>query len=192
MARTPKLLTAAQYQALLTGIPKYCVNTIFSYAGQTYTASQAVAVVTALLNVSFASSNAKSAWKDALAAEQKMIAADAPVVRAIRESLALTFVNAQQTLTELGITPRKKPTPLPGAARSAATAKAAATRKARGTTSKKQKALVTGNVTGVTITPVATTATGAAPAATTPAATPPSTAASTGTGAVSPATPTHP
>jgi hypothetical protein len=46
------------------------------------------------------------------------------------------------------------PKPLSAEARAAATAKARATRKARGTTGKKQKSTITGDVTGVTITPV--------------------------------------
>ncbi len=51
----------------------------------------------------------------------------------------------------------ESPKPLSAEARAAATAKARATRKARGTTGKKQKSSITGDVTGVTITPVTST-----------------------------------
>jgi hypothetical protein len=58
-------------------------------------------------------------------------------------------------------------------------AKAAATREARGTTSKKQKLAVKGNVTGVTVTPV--TAPSAAPSPSAQPASPAPAAAPTGT-----------
>jgi hypothetical protein len=70
--------------------------------------------------------------------------------------------------------------PLPTEKRAAATAKLRATRTARGTTSKKQKLAVKGDVTGVTVTPITTPApasppaapAGPAPVATSPVATP--------------------
>ncbi len=70
---------------------------------------------------------------------------------------------------------------LPGEGTAAAVAKATATRKARGTTSKKQKLAIKGNVIGVNVTPVTAppVATPPAPAQepVSPAPTAPSTAA---------------
>jgi hypothetical protein len=166
MPSTSKLLTQAQYQALITGIPKYCANTVFSVAGQSFTATQAVTLVQSLLNVSAATAAAKSAAKEAVATEQATIGQNALLVRGIRESIGLTYSNSPTTLTAFDIQPRKSPKPLSTEARAAATAKAKATRQARGTASKKQKATISGDVTGVTITPV-TRPTGSASATST-------------------------
>jgi hypothetical protein len=182
MPTTPKLLTQAQYQALVTAIPKYCTSTVFSIAGQTFTATQAVALVQLLLNASAATAAAKAARKEAIAAEQATIAQNVQLVRGIRESLELTYSNSPTMLAAFDIQPRKSPKPLSTEARVAASAKAKATRAARGTTSRKEKAAITGNVAGVTITPVMkfTASTSSAPGASTsstPAALAPSVAA---------------
>jgi hypothetical protein len=165
-----KSLTAAQYQALLTGLPTYCATTVFTIAGQSYTTTQVVALITSILNVKVAVAPAKATWLAATQAVDAAEAQDGLIVKGVRDVVALMFQNAPTTLAALAIVPRKPPTPLSAQARAAANAKAAATRLARGTASKKQKAEVTGNVTGVTITPV--TAPSATPAATTPAAAP--------------------
>ncbi len=85
-----------------------------------------------------------------------MEATSGRILDGIREVIGLAYATSPTPLQTLGITPRKKPAPLSVEALAAAKAKAKATRAARGTTSKKQKALITGNVTGVNITPVVT------------------------------------
>jgi hypothetical protein len=154
MASRAKLLTQTQYQALITSIPKYCTNTVFSVAGQTFTATQAVALVQSLLDASAATAAAKSAAKEAVAAEEATITENARLAKGIRESVELTYCDSPTTLTAFDIQPRKSPKPLSTEARAAATAKLRATRAARGTTSNKEKATISGDVTGVTITPV--------------------------------------
>ena len=57
-------------------------------------------------------------------------------------------------LADFGLAPRKEPAPKTTEEKAAAAAKAKATRQARGTTSKKQKLTVKGNVTGIIVTPV--------------------------------------
>src|SRR5208337_3973925 len=69
MPRTISALTAAEYQALVNGIPKYCPKAIYSFAGQTYTAVQAVKVISTVLNAVSATANAKTALTDARQAE---------------------------------------------------------------------------------------------------------------------------
>jgi hypothetical protein len=168
-------LTLSQYKALVAGIPTYCPNATFMVAGQTFTSAQAVTYIQNVLNAVAATASARGSWKDAIAAEEKLLATDGATVKAIRSNLAEMFSNAANTLAAFEITPRKPYTPLTAAKRAAASAKARATRIARGTTSKKAKALVTGDVTGVTITPVTSGSAQAAPVATpvvTPAATP--------------------
>lgn len=174
MPRTITPLTLAEYRALVAGIPLYCPNAVFTVAGQTYTATQAVTFIGTVLGAVAATANAKGSWKDAVLAEEKLVAQDGQTVKAIRSNIASMFSNAVNTLTAFEITPRKPYVPLTAEKRAAANAKARATRLARGTSSKKQKAAVTGDVTGVTITPVTSTstATGTVSAATPAAAGP--------------------
>ena len=154
MSKTIKSLSTAQYQALLSGLPTYCATTVFTIAGTSYTTPQVVALITSILNVKLAVAPAKATWLAATQAVDEAETQDGKVVKAVRDVVALMFENAPTTLAALAIAPRKSPTPLSAAARAAANAKMEATRKARGITSKKQKAQVSGNVTGVTITPV--------------------------------------
>ena len=138
-----------------------------------------MALVTSILNVSVAVAPAKAAYLAAIATARQTEAQEGETVKEVREVVALMFNNAPTTLAELAIAPKKSPKPLSAEARAAATAKARATRKARGTTGKKQKSAITGDVTGVTITPVVSTSSVAA--AGQPAV---GTATSTGTGTV--------
>ena len=182
-------LTLAEYQALVVGIPKYCPNAIFTVAGQTFTALQAVTFISSVLAAVSATAAAKTGWKDAMLNEEQIVARDGPTVKAIRAVIASAFSNATTTLAEFAIVPKKPRKPMTAQARAAATAKAKATRKARGTESKKAKATVSGDVTGVTITPV--TAPGAQPSpgptpAATPAAAPTAPAAAGATAAAPP------
>jgi hypothetical protein len=154
MSRTIRMLTTAQYQALLVGLPKYCATTVFTIAGASYTTPQVVALIQSVMNASLAVAPAKATYLATTKAIAQSETTDGETVKEVREVVALMFKNAPSTLAELAISPRKVPQPLSTAARAVAEAKAKATRLARGTTSKKQKALVTGNVTGVSITPI--------------------------------------
>ena len=163
-------LTIAEYQALAAGIPKNCPTATFGVAGKTYSATEAVAFINTVLSAVSASASAKTSWKDARIAEETLVLQDGPTVRGMREILATLFSNNTTALAELMIPVRKPYKPLTTAARAAANAKAAATREARGTKGSAQKAAITGDVTGVTITPVtsgaASVSTTAAPSTT--------------------------
>jgi hypothetical protein len=89
-----------------------------------------------------------------------------PVIRAYQGYLVSLLGNAPSTLAELGLAPRKAPTPLTVEQKATAAAKRAATRAARHTMGSVQKKAVTGDVKSVVITPVAASA----PSATSPAA----------------------
>ena len=165
-------LTQAELQALITGIPQFCPSTVFNVAGQTFTAPQAVAFLATVQNAGAAIAASRAAWKAAIQASEKNNAGDGVVAREIREAVGLQFSNAPTTLNAFAITPRKKAKPLSVEARAAATARARATRLACGTESKKKKAAILGNVTGVNITPITgsmvTSTPGASRTATTP------------------------
>jgi hypothetical protein len=179
MAHTFKALTIAEYTAFAAKLPKYCPNTIFNFDGQSYTTPQVVTFIQTVLSITSAVTTAEGALKAARAAAAAAQAKEGVTVRGVRDIAALQFKSAPDVLTDLGITPRKAPKPLSSAARAAAEAKAKATRIARGTKGKKQKAAVTGNVTGVTIVPVTAPASGLAAAA---AGTTPASASGTTTG----------
>jgi hypothetical protein len=147
-------LTVAEYQALIVGIPKYAPNAIFMVASQTFTATEAVTFLQTLHDSSAGTVAAKAAWKQAVSSDQVLEAANGLIAREMRDTVALMFSNADSTLQAFSLKPRKPPTPLTTAARAAANAKAKATRAARGTKGSVQKAAITGNVSGVTITPV--------------------------------------
>jgi hypothetical protein len=169
MGKSTSQLTPAEYQALIVGIPKYMPGAIFMVASQTFTATQAVAFLQTLHDSSAARVAARAALTQAIHADQALEAQNGPVAREMRDAVALAFSNAPTTLAAFSLTMRKTPTPLSTQARAAANAKAKATREARGTKGKVQKAAITGNVTGVTITPITAPTAPAATAAPSPA-----------------------
>ncbi len=187
---TPSMKTkVASIQQLITGIQKNAPNLVLILASQSYTSPQIVALLQSLVTAANLVLSTKSTWHDAVVANDQLEKQQEPLVALLRSQIASMYSNAETTLAEFGLTPRKPRKPLTTEALAARAAKAAATRKARGTTSKKQKAAVTGNVTGVTITPVTSGAsTAPAPAASTaaPAAPVPPPVSSVAT---SPATP---
>jgi hypothetical protein len=102
-----------------------------------------------------------------------------PVIRDYKRYLLASFGTAPQTLADFGMQPPKARKPLTSDQRAAAKAKVTATRAARGTTSKKQKLAIKGDVKSVNITPVKVapvTPPTAAPAASTAVVSAPSTA----------------
>jgi hypothetical protein len=148
-------ITIVELQALASGIPKYCPNVVLMLAGKQYTAPDAAAFVQSFIDPFTAVQTAEASLKNARTALAAAIATNGAAVKTLRSTIAGMFSGDAAILAALDIAPKKPRAPLSTAARAAASAKAEATRKARGTTSKKQKATVTGNVTGVTITPIA-------------------------------------
>jgi hypothetical protein len=73
---------------------------------------------------------------------------------ALMQYVRLTFSGSPDVLADFGLKPRKAPTPLTAEQKAAANAKRQATRAARGITTKAAKQAKTGNVIGVSITPV--------------------------------------
>ena len=132
-----------------------------------------------------AQASAKAALVTWQAAEAKL----GPEVQALKRTLISMYANAPDTLAVFSLKPPKAKTPLTAEQRAASVAKAKATREARGTKGKNQKALVTGNVTGVTITPI-TAPVSAPPAATPVVAQPVSPPVAAPPAAAQPATPT--
>ena len=184
MSTTPypkasKAVFLAQLQALVSGLQKELPNGSFTLLSTVVTSASLIqafqALITALQAVDTAQAAAKAALVDFVAESTKTV----PLVRALRKTLVTMFVNSPDTLAVFGLKPPKAPAARTPAEKATAAAKAKATRAARGTASKKAKAAVTGNVVGVTITPITAPApapeqsVSAAPAPQPPAAAPP-------------------
>ena len=107
---------------------------------------------------------AKAAVKAKLVDE----AAQAPPLRAFFIAfiafVRAAFGNSPDILADFGLQPKKVRVPLTALQKAAAAAKRKATREARGTKGPKAKLAVTGNVTGITVTPI-TSGTAPEPAA---------------------------
>ncbi len=177
-----KAQALAQVQALIAGTTKHAPTSTFTLGGTTYTAASLIQLFQGLVNAMTTRSAAEAGAKDALAAEEAMQTQLGPILKAYQHLVLLTYANATQTLADYGLTPPKARTPPTAQQLAARAAKALATRAARGTTSRKRKLAVKGNVTGVTVTPI-TTPTAAPPAApaspTAPVTTTPSAPAAT-------------
>jgi hypothetical protein len=163
---TSKAATLAQLQALVAGLQKQLPNGSFTLVSTAYTTATLVQTLQGLIAVLTAVDTAQAGAKAALITWDAEDAKLSPIVLALKRTLLSMYANAPDTLAVFGLKPRKAPAPRTAAEKAATAAKATATREARGTKGKKQKALVTGNVIGVTITPIT------APAAAPPAATP--------------------
>jgi nicotinate-nucleotide pyrophosphorylase len=173
MATVSKAVLIHQYQTLASGLASAAPNGVYAFEGQVYTTAQVGALITEFLGVVSAVASTKATWVESIQKEKQAQATTGKTLSGLREVIGMAFANSPATLQSLGIAPRKAPTPLSAEARAASTAKAEATRKARGTTSKKQKAEVSGNVTGVTITPVIAPTATPSPAGTSAPVTPP-------------------
>jgi len=175
---TSKASTLAQLQALITGLQKQFPNGQFTLGNTAFTTATLVQALQSLIDAINAVNTAQANAKVAVAALGVTAAKVGPIVLALKRNLLAMFGTATDTLALFGLEPRKAPAPRTGPEIAAAAAKAEATRIARGTTSKKKKLAVTGNVTGVTVTPITTpvAAPPAQPATATPTAAPQGTA----------------
>ena len=190
---TTQASTLAQLQALILGLQKQLPSETFTLLSTVFTTPALVTALQGTITTLTAVTAAHAALKVALAAFDAEDTKMGPVILALRRTLQSMYANAPDTLAVYGIEPHRVPAPRTAAQKAASAAKARATRAARGTTSKKQKLTVSGNVTGVNIVPI--TAPTAAPpgqpvnaAPATPAAAPPAAAQVVTTAA--PASPT--
>jgi len=165
-----KATVLAQLQALVAGLQKQLPNGSFTLVSTVFTTAALVTALQGLIAALTAVDTAQAGAKAALVAWEAEAAKMGPIVLALKRTLLSMYANAPDTLAVFGLKPRKVPAPRTAAEKAATAAKAKATREARGTTGKKQKLAVTGNVTGVTITPV--TAPAPAPEPTAQPATP--------------------
>ena len=105
---------------------------------------------------------AEAVAKAKLAAEESQAPALLSLMAALVQFVKLTFSGSPDVLADFGLKPRKVRAPMTAEQKAAANAKRKATREARGITTKAAKMAKTGNVVGVTITPVLADASSAA------------------------------
>src|SRR5215472_1325812 len=151
-----KATTLAHVQALIAGTQKHFPNGQFTLGNVAYTTATLVQLLQGLADALTALSAEQASAKDMRSALKGIEAKVNPVIRDYKRFLLSAFDGATQTLEDFGMQASKARKPLTTEQRATAAAKNRATRTARGTTSKKQKLAVKGDVTGVVVTPVTT------------------------------------
>ncbi|HEY8042589.1 MAG TPA: hypothetical protein VIF15_22460 [Polyangiaceae bacterium] len=170
--KVSKATVLALLQALIAGTEKHFPNGSFTLGNTAYTTAALVQLFKSLIDALTAMNAAQASAKDAVAATRGVEAKVDPVLLLYKRFILTTYVGATQTLADFGLTPPKARAPKTAEQKAAAAAKAKATRVARGTKSKKQKLLVKGDVTGITVTPIISPTPGPAPSAQPVVATP--------------------
>jgi hypothetical protein len=149
-----KATALARVQALIAGTKQHFPNGSFTLGNTAYTTASLLAALQGYADTLVALNAAHAGVKDAVKTVNAKATTVTPIVRDYRSFLRATFSTTSVQLADFGMQAPKARTPLTSDQRAAATAKVRATRKARGTTSKKQKLAVKGDVTGVIVTPV--------------------------------------
>jgi hypothetical protein len=144
----------ARVQALIAGTQKHFPNDTLTFGNTAHTTATLVQALESLAGALVALSAAHAGVKDAGVALRGIEATVGPLARDYKRFILAAFGSATQTLADFGLQPPKARKPSTSEQRAVRLAKIRATRKARGTTSRKQKLAVKGDVTGVNITPV--------------------------------------
>jgi hypothetical protein len=152
--RRNKTAALAQVQALIAGTEKHFPNGSFTLGNTAYTTATLVGALKSLEQAFIVLAAAQASAKDAVTTLRGVETTVAPLSRDYKRFILATFSTAAQQLADFGLQAPKARKPLGSEERIAATAKMRATRRARGTTSKKQKLAIKGDVTGVVVTPV--------------------------------------
>jgi hypothetical protein len=153
--RESKAKTLSRDQGLIAGIPKRMGSAQFLVNEQTITAAAAVAMLQGRVSAAQNAATTGAVYHAAVKAADATESATAATVSGIVETIYVAYGNDPAALADFGLPARKKAV-LTAAQLIAAAAKSRATRAARHTMGPKKRATITGDVTGVTITPVTT------------------------------------
>jgi hypothetical protein len=176
MPGSNKTKGTAQAQQLLAGFQKHLASvTSLTLGSVVYTPAQITAALDLLVNLRQAVEAAEAATKAKLATEDAQAPALFSLMAALVQYVKVAYSGSPDVLADFGLEPKKARTPMTAEQKAAANAKRRATREARGITTQAERMAKTGNVVGVTITPVVATTSPApvvtqAPAAPTPPA----------------------
>jgi hypothetical protein len=151
MSRVTQPKAIAQFQQVIAGIQKHLPSaTNVPLLGATYTSAQLTALFQAVITALNAAIAAKSAYADAVLAEDAKMEQALPIYREFVGYIRNVYGQQVGVLGDFGATPTKAhKTPLV-AVKAAANQKRQATREARHTMGKDQKKLVTSEVTATT------------------------------------------
>ncbi len=153
-AKMNKVTLAQSYGRLIAGLKLHLSSTPIVLDGTSYTSQSLIDLFQSVVDALSKADAAKAQWSSTLQQLAELKAEVAPVAGAFRSHVLTINGSSPSALGDYGLSPRKTKTPLSGAQQAAATAKAKATRAARHTMGSKQKQGVTGNVTGVVVTPI--------------------------------------
>ena len=166
----------ATIEGLIDGLNKHAtLMTSILIDGVAQKTADVIATLQKLVDSSSSVETTNAAWRAAVAADKAAGTGQKAFVSNVRKAVRVAFGNQMNALADFGLAPQKARTPLTPQQKAASAAKAKATREARHTMGAKQKASIKGDVTGVVVTPVTTTAPAAPqePAAPAPAPTAP-------------------
>ena len=157
MSKKPvsKATETAQATQLIAGFQKHLAGVAsITLASTVYTPAQITAALQLLVALHTAVDTARSVVTAKLTAEK----AQAPTLRnlmvALESYVKVTYSESPDVLADFGLTPKKAATKLTTEEQMVAVAKRASTRVNRGTTSKKAKQAIKGDVVDVVVTPV--------------------------------------
>lgn len=173
---------ATRAGSLSAGTTKHYPNAKqqLTIGGVSYTVSQVNANLQQIGTLRAATTSAQASAKAKVATETAQLPPLLLFMSAYVAFVRATFGNQPDVLADFGIPPKKARTPMTTEQKAASKAKAEATREARGTKGPKAKLAITGNVTGVTVTPVTAPAVPAPSPSPSPAAPAPAPAAPSG------------
>ena len=157
-SRITKADTLALMLAMMAGMQKRFPSGSFTLGNNAFTTASLVQLFQSLVDAINAVNAAQASAQEAVATMRGVQARVGPVYLALKHMLLTTFGTAAQALADFGLEAPTAPAPKTVETKAAAAAKLRATRAARGTTSKKQKLAIKGNVSGITVTPITTTA----------------------------------
>ena len=152
---------------LLAGFQKHLATMgNLTLASVVYTPAQITTALGTLVALLAAVDTAKAATKAKLTAYEAQAPDLLSLMAALVSYVKLSFSESPDVLADFGLPPKTVKTPLTTEQQAVAVAKREATREARGTTSKKAKMSVKGNVVDVVVTPITAGPPVAAPSAT--------------------------
>jgi hypothetical protein len=167
-ANPGKQNSVVRAEALSEGTTKHFTNASqqLTIGGVVYTVTQVTTNLQEIVDLRTATTSAQASAKASVAAETAKLPLLLLFLAAYVAYVKATFGSSPTVLADFGLAPKKARKPLTPEQKAAASAKAKATRAARGTKGPVAKLAITGNVTGITVTPIT------APVAPAPAAAP--------------------
>jgi hypothetical protein len=151
-----KTSTASTAESLSEGTTKHfpTASQTLTVGGITYTVTQVTTNLGQIATIRNATVAAQMSAKAKVAAEKAQLPPLLVFMAAFIAFVKATFGQSPDVLADFGLVPTKARKPLTAEQLAAAKAKRKATREARGTMGSVQKEEITGNVVGVTVTPI--------------------------------------